>query len=390
MAKLSAVACYSPAFRSALPSPLNPGAALSAFAAFASRTASPNPQDHRCFSPPKPPSTVAEAHALYASWEDRLPHMRRPRALRLLEAVIAHEAFASPPSTRFTKVVETYLFSTWRDGAEAASSDTANAGDLAREEPSGFLGAMEAGNDGDRGDLVEGVGCYDRGDPWSGFPIVRAEARSSSPPDGAGVGDTRDGGVRPDGLGSSRRLEDSLRALLGAGHRAPPEAPTSGPQHANAADRGPVSRTSRGISPLDAEARGAAPAGGPPPLPGMDEVGGPSTKAVIDRLKGRSLELPRDKEVLSSVYSGLYRYLAEAKGVPYGFKSRMTRQPADEGKGRSSGVLEAFSWGCRAGELEPRGLALPRATAFGTREGFAPSRAKGGGSVRDVSQARPC
>lgn len=59
----------------------------------------------------------------------------------------------------------------------------------------------------------------------------------------------------------------------------------------------------------------------------------------------RELGLPHDLEAFSAVYLGLYRYLSEAKGVPSGFKYRMTKQPADEGEWKYSrlGLIRSFT-----------------------------------------------
>lgn len=100
-----------------------------------------NTQNHRCLSPPSPPSNAAEAHALYKCWESRLPNLRRPRALRLLQAVVANDAFASPPPTRFSKAIETHLFSAWEtnDGVGGESRQT--------DEKGAELGDEEVGGD---------------------------------------------------------------------------------------------------------------------------------------------------------------------------------------------------------------------------------------------------
>ncbi|CAM9884029.1 unnamed protein product, partial [Ectocarpus sp. 12 AP-2014] len=78
-------------------------------------------EDHRCLTPPSPPSTALEARALYVCWESRLPDLRRSHALRLLEAVAAHAAFSSPPNTRFSKAVETHVFLAWSPLATAGA-----------------------------------------------------------------------------------------------------------------------------------------------------------------------------------------------------------------------------------------------------------------------------
>lgn len=283
-------------------------------------------QDHRCSTPPRPPSTALEAYALYVCWESRLPKLRRTNTLRLLEGVIAHKTFTSPPATRFSKVIENHLFLAW--SLVPVAAETARK----RETQERGVGSGDSGS---------GKGVDD-GDRWRPRPLCASPERDAALENALGLsilsssgavsnearssadGDTQQ--VFPDsgqehggdrnchrsGDGSTTTEPTVVDCEAGTRDTSNP-LDTSNALHRdslaveNKRDEEDTEDTSQETGPNEArEGESEVEVGG-------DGSGGTS--------HGFSLEM----EPFSRVYSGLYRNLAEAKGVPSGYKSRTTK-----------------------------------------------------------------
>ncbi|CAN0468237.1 unnamed protein product, partial [Ectocarpus sp. 8 AP-2014] len=142
-------------------------------------------EDHRCLTPPSPPSTALEARALYVCWESRLPDLRRSHALRLLEAVAAHAAFSSPPNTRFSKAVETHVFLAWSPLATAR----ADMGAVEKDER-GVQGSnsRSSGGPGSRVlSFLRGTGSALPGGVFDNMPVASGGGNGGSAPAATGT-----------------------------------------------------------------------------------------------------------------------------------------------------------------------------------------------------------
>lgn len=286
-------------------------------------------QDHRCLTSPRPPATALEAHALYAGWESRLPDLRRSNAVRLLESVIAHETFAFPPPTRFSAVIETHLFLAWPVNLGTTSSGQAQGRDK------GFLSEGDHGS-GIRGGGVDGGGGREGTSllltPPESFVVRPPEAtrllledalglsgaslaRGSDSSDAAGVA-SRNGSSGRTGSDSGQYgfpLEESVTDATGVG-AAEGDLATCKKKSETLTAGGNV------LEEKDLHDKQAVGRGGF--RRGKRRSGGGGGQYV----------LPPEMQSFSRVYLGLYHNLAEAKGVPSGFKSRTTKS-IDEGRG---------------------------------------------------------
>lgn len=255
-------------------------------------------QDHRCVTPPRPPSTALEAHALYVCWESRLPSLRRSHALRLLEAVIANETFASPPPTRFSTLVEKHIFSTWPVPVPVPGA-----------------GAGGAGREG--------------GGPVGGEQATEEVIR------GGGSVSSDSSGTKPRPLLSSvpeqdLQLEDALGLTAGS-NDSEKEAGFAFVKRGGGAagERGsPVPEPAAGGT---AAAEGRRSAWGEYDATRLYGGAGEMVCGGQEGERARRRVPPPDAQRFSRVYLGLYRNLSEARGVPWGFKSRTTKS-TDEGE----------------------------------------------------------
>lgn len=274
-------------------------------------------------TPPRPPSTALEAHALYIFWEDRLPDLRRSQALRLLEGVISHETFSSPPPTRFSRVIDKLLFVPWTAASGSSKEDGIEVSEL--EE-------VEGGN-GDGG----GEGARE----------AQAHRGSASPPEQE-VSLEELLGLR---LPGRRGIADTVeRVLIKGGRKAPEVLALSSEIDGveNGEQEGGINddRSFEGTHSKVLQQGGAY----SPTRHALSPVADVGRKIGISveekRRKGRPGEedqacreqsaegtgfLPPEMEPFSRVYLGLYRNLADAKGVPSGSISR-TLKSTDEGK----------------------------------------------------------
>lgn len=267
-------------------------------------------QDHRCLTPPRPPSTALEAYALYICWESRLPTLRRSHTLRLLEAVIGHKTFASPPRTRFSKVIENQLFSAWPVTSDRASGG-AEGNEGRRDENVGSGGAMEGSvrelSDSEEADLglEEVLGLLDA-------TGVDGTVVDDKPPTARSAGSDR---VELTALGSGSAASEEGGAQSGV-------------------------RATDGVS-GEGIITTATMSVGLGPERTTREAGEDGTGKKIRRNRGqvtphgtgkgeKSYTLSPEMKQYSRVYLGLYWNLAEAKGVPSGPKLR-TPKSADEG-----------------------------------------------------------
>ncbi|CAM9726067.1 unnamed protein product, partial [Discosporangium mesarthrocarpum] len=67
------------------------------------------------------PLTAGEAARMYETWERCFHRLRRPRLLRLLEAVYSTPVFCCPPPTRLSAMVNLHLFRDYHRGPPAAA-----------------------------------------------------------------------------------------------------------------------------------------------------------------------------------------------------------------------------------------------------------------------------
>lgn len=254
-------------------------------------------QDHRCVTPPRPPSTALEAHALYVCWESRLPSLRRPHALRLLEAVIANETFASPPPTRFSTLVEKHIFSAWP--VPVAGAGAGGAGREGRGPVGGERGTEEVTRGG-------GGSVSSDGSETKPRPLL------CSVPE------------------QDLQLEDALGLTAGSNDSEKEAGFTFVARDGGAAGE-------RGRTVPEPSAGGTAAAEGRRSVGGEYDAtifyGGAGEMVGGGQAGGRARRRPPppDAQRFSRVYLGLYRNLSEARGVPWGFKSRTTKS-TDEGE----------------------------------------------------------
>ena len=251
-------------------------------------------QDHRCLTAPRPPSTAAEAYALYACWESRLPDLRRSHALRLLEAVAAHDAFSSPPRTRFSEAVENHLFVAWPAAAAAEEGAATSSG------------GSSSGSSGGSGAGLQAL-PFLRGPELSPPGVGVVELVGSAGASGGG------GGGGSGNQGSTGGAPNSAAAAVAAGRGASTGTPSGAPALASAS----------------ASASGSASA--PVPVPAAAVAGrtargtdqGGRRRAEEEGVSGGPVLLDPD------VYLGFYKNLVKAKGVPSGFKSSTTKSMDD-------------------------------------------------------------
>lgn len=268
-------------------------------------------QDHRCLTPPSAPSTALEAHALYVCWESRLPDLRRPLVLRLLEAVAAHEAFSSPPTTRFSEAVENHLFWTWPQETPAAAAAAAAATTRDGKTVTGQeAGAMSIGSS-IGGSISSSLNGGGNASSSHALPFLRETNLA--------VGGAHDlFNVTVASRGGCADEESGVAAASGAVPAA--AAPGTGPSD------------TRGD---DASAAAAAPGRrsreveeeGPPRREGEPDGG----RGARGSRGGVLADPDPELEALKRVYTGFYKNLVEAKGVPSGFRSCTTKS-MDEGE----------------------------------------------------------
>lgn len=283
-------------------------------------------------TPPRPPSTALEAHALYIFWEDRLPDLRRSQALRLLEGVISHETFSSPPPTRFSRVIDKLLFAPWTAASGSSKEDGVGVGEVEQ---------VEGGNDDGGGKRVR---------------EAQAPRGAASPPDQeASLEELL--GLR---LPGRRGITDAVERVSTKGGKKAAEVLAlsseidgveSGEQEGYRNDdrsfEGSISVSRPGGTHSKVLRQGGAYSPTRDPLSPVADVGSKIGISMEEkRRKGRPGEedqacreqsaegtgfLPPEMEPFSRVYLGLYRNLADAKGVPSGSISR-TLKSTDEGK----------------------------------------------------------
>ena len=299
-------------------------------------------------TPPRPPSTALEAHALYICWESRLPDLRRSDTLRLLESVISHKTFSSPPPTRFSSTVEKHLFLEWSKKAVAvASTGQGEESEHKNTEGSvssgGGVGGEDSGGDGGASSGGGGSGCGGRSQPRALSPLPDTDLIALEDALGLYEGDPPSTAGSQTGGNEEGKEEPafSCPAPTGGG---------GGGQGSTIGEAGVGASGTPSLVGCDTEIRGAAgvekhafsSVGAENTREeGEKEEGGSGRKMeldgsperhALDRLgNGKRRALDPETDPFLPVYLGLYRNLAEAKGVPSGFKSRTTKS-MDEGK----------------------------------------------------------
>ncbi|CAB1111580.1 unnamed protein product [Ectocarpus sp. CCAP 1310/34] len=255
-------------------------------------------EDHRCLTPPSPPSTALEARALYVCWESRLPDLRRSHALRLLEAVAAHAAFSSPPDTRFSKAVETHVFLAWSPLATAGA-------DMGAVEKDGrdVQGSSSRSSSGPGSrvlSFLRGTGSALPGAVFDNMPFVS---------------DGGNGGSAPAATGTTIPAAAASK---------------DGTQDVNS-DRGGASVVSAGTEreKRDTHEERRRPGTG---------RGNPQS---AERWGGGPVD--PEMEAFRRVYLGFYKNLVEAKGVPSGFRSCATKSIGDASDTEAA-LMQGIRW----------------------------------------------
>lgn len=296
-------------------------------------------------TPPRPPSTALEAHALYVCWESRLPDLRRSDTLRLLESVISHKTFSSPPPTRFSSTIEKHLFLEWSKDAAAAAPGTGQGEESEHEKVGGSASSGGGDSGGDSGgggggssgggsgrsqpralspppdtDLIafeDALGLYEEDPPSTtgsqtgGTEEGKEQPAFSCPAPIGGGGGGQGGMIGEPGVGASR-----TSSLIGCDTEV---SGAAGVEKDDSSSVGPENTREEEEKEEDGSGRKMA-------------VDGSPERYALARLgNGKRRALDPETDPFLPVYLGLYRNLAEAKGVPSGFKSRTTKS-MDEGK----------------------------------------------------------
>ncbi|CAM9213321.1 unnamed protein product, partial [Ectocarpus sp. 13 AM-2016] len=255
-------------------------------------------EDHRCLTPPSPPSTALEARALYVCWESRLPDLRRSHALRLLEAVAAHAAFSSPPNTRFSKAVETHVFLAWSPLATAEA-------DMGAVQKNGrdVQGSSSRSSSGQLSrvlSFLRGTGLALPGGVFDNMPVAS---------------DGGNGGPAPAATGTTISVAAASK---------------DGTRDVNS-DRGGASAVPAGTEreKRDTHEERRRPGTG---------RGNPQS---AERWGGGPVD--PEMEAFRRVYLGFYKNLVEAKGVPSGFRSCATKSIGDASDTEAA-LMQGIRW----------------------------------------------
>lgn len=210
--------------------------------------------------------------------------------LRLLEAVAAHEAFSSPPRTRFSEAVENHLFLTWPEAPAATTPMTGDGKTVARYEMEAVLRSGSSNLNG-------------RSSPGSRALSFLTETNLNS--GGAlGLFDLTVAGRG--GYGDEELVGGALGAAAAAG---------GGLNDTTAGDVSSAAAGRRAHEVEEGPRREGEPGGG------RGARGG-----------GHVLTDPNPElEAFRRVYIGFYKNFVDAKGVPSGFRSCATKA-MDEGE----------------------------------------------------------
>lgn len=287
-------------------------------------------------TPPRPPSTALEAHALYIFWEDRLPDLRRSQALRLLEGVISHETFSSPPPTRFSGVIDKLLFVPWTAASGSSKTDGVGVGEL--EEMKG-----ESGDGSGSGEGVREPQAPRGSDSPPDQEVSLEELLGLRLPARRGIADAD----TVEGVSTKGGKKAAEVLALSSENDGVESGEQEGDRNNDRSFEGSISISGPGVTHSKALRQGGVYSPRRDSLSPVADVGRKIGISVGEkRKKGRPGEddeacreqsaegtalLPPEMEPFSRVYLGLYRNLADAKGVPSGSISR-TLKSTDEGE----------------------------------------------------------